>query len=344
MPFASTCPDGQRSRRRARFASGLVALGAWAAVVQAQEPVPNAVLGSGPQATFRAETDLVVLQVSVVDPERRFVSDLVAADFGVYEEGERQQVATFVSITAPLDLMVLLDTSSSMGPNLRLVQRAAMTLIRALKRQDRAAVVLFNDNVQLKEGLTSDTRRLESAIRNSSARGTTALYEALYLAQHELARARPAGDELRRQAVVVLTDGDDTRSRLSYADVLEQARRSPVTIFTITPSLGVETARQIEYGRGIRFGMRELAETTGGRAFAPAGFADVEPIYAEIAAELSQQYWLGYVPTSAGEAGFRRVSVRVETRAGLRARTRSGYYVSTSRRAAVPSIDSGTAR
>ena len=88
----------------------------------------------------------------------------------------------------------------------------------------------------------------------------------------------------------------------------------------------------------------QLAETTGGRAFAPAGFADVEPIYAEIAAELSQQYWLGYVPSSAGEAGFRRVSVRVETRPGLRARTRSGYYVSTSRRAAVPAIGSGTAR
>ena len=219
-----------------------------------------------------------------------------------------------------------------------------MTLIRALKQHDRAAVVLFNDNVQLKEGLTSDTRRLEDAIQDSSARGTTALYEALYLAQHELARARPAGDELRRQAVVVLTDGDDTRSRLSYADVLEQARRSPVTIFTITPSPGLDVGRQVGHGNEIRFGMRELAETTGGRAFAPLGFADVEPIYAEIAAELSQQYWLGYVPSSAGEAGFRRVSVRVETRSGLRARTRSGYYVSTSRRAAVPPTGSGTAR
>ena len=121
--------------------------------------------------------------------------DLGAADFGVYEEGERQQVAMFVSITAPLDLMVLLDTSSSMAPNLRLVQRAAVNLIRSLKRDDRAAVVLFNDSVEIKEPLTSDTRRLESAIKNSSARGTTALYEALYVAQHELARARPPDGE-----------------------------------------------------------------------------------------------------------------------------------------------------
>jgi Ca-activated chloride channel family protein len=273
----------------------------------------------------------VVLQVSVVDSQRRFVSDLGATDFGIYEEGERQEVATFVSITAPLDLMVLLDTSSSMGLHLRLVQRAAINLIRGLKPQDRAAVVLFNDNAQLKEPLTSDIGRLESAIRGASARGTTALYEALYVAQHELARARPPDGDVRRQAVVVLTDGDDTRSRLSYADVLEQARRSPVTIFTVTPSATRDPLRRVADDQVIRFAMRELAETTGGRAFASAAFADVEPIYAEIAAELTQQYWLGYVPSSQRKAGFRRVSVRVETQPGLRARTRSGYYASTPR-------------
>ncbi len=323
----------------------MIALAAWAAVVQTQAPVPNTVSSSGPpQATFRAGTDLVVLQVSVVDPERRFVSDLGAADFSIYEEGERQQVATFVSITAPLDLMVVLDTSSSMGPNLRLVQRAAVNLVGSLKRDDRAAVVLFNDSVEVKEPLTSDTRRLESAIKKASARGTTALYEALYVAQHELARARPADGEARRQAVVVLTDGDDTRSRIALADVLEQAQRTSVTIFTIVPMPPQDAARHVQYDQGIRFGMRQLAETTGGRAFAPAGFADIEPIYAEIAAELSQQYWLGYVPSAAADGGFRRVSVRVETRPGLRARTRSGYYATISRRAALPAAGSDTVR
>ena len=228
----------------------MVALTVWGTVLHAQVPATDAESGRPPQALFRVETDLVVLQVSVVDPERRFVSDLGVADFGVYEEGERQEVETFVSITAPLDLMVLLDTSSSMAPSLRLVEQAAMNLIHALKQQDRAAVVLFNDSAQLKEPLTSDTRRLESAIRAASARGTTALYEALYLAQHELARARPAGGALRRQAVVILTDGDDTRSRLSFADVLEQARRSPVTIFTITPSPGPDAPSRAGYRPG----------------------------------------------------------------------------------------------
>ena len=345
MPFASTCPERRRLGLRAPLILWLVALGVSAAVLPAQGPAPAVGAGpSPPQAVFRTGTDLVVLQVSVVDPERRFVSDLAVADFGVYDEGERQQIATFLSVDAPLDLMVLLDTSSSMAPNLRLVQRAAMNLIGSLKGQDRAAIVFFSDKVQVKEPLTSDARRLQSAIRSASARGTTALYEALYVAQHELAGARQAGGELRRQAIVVLTDGDDTRSSLSFADVLEQARRSPVTIFTITPSAGPDVVRALEYEQGIRFGMRELAETTGGRAFAPAAFTDVEPIYGEIAAELSQQYWLGYIPSTDGKAGYRRVSVRVETRPGLRARTRSGYYATASRPSAVQPAGYGTAQ
>jgi Ca-activated chloride channel family protein len=334
MPFVSTCPKPrQRGYSTARLLPTVLAIAV--AALGAQVPAQDTVRGQSPPVVFRTETDLVVLQVSVVDPQHRFVADLGAADFGVYEEGERQEVATFVSTTAPLDLMLLLDTSSSMQPNLRLAQRAAINLIHALKPQDRAAVVFFNDRVIVKEPLTSDIHRLESAIRDSSARGTTALYEALYTAQHELTRARPDGIELRRQAVVVLTDGDDTRSAISFADVLDQAQRSAVTVFTITPSAAVDEPNRLEYDQKIRFGMRQLAEITGGRAFAPAGFASVATIYDEIAAELSQQYWLGYVPSARQAAGFRRVSVRVETRPGLRARTRTGYY-STIRRAVAP--------
>jgi Ca-activated chloride channel family protein len=317
----------------------LVAL-AVAAVPRTQVPPPPAPPPA--PALFRGGTDLVVLQVSVVDPQHRFVADLGIEDFAVYEEGKRQTVSTFLSSAAPLDLMLLLDTSSSMAPNLRLVQGAALSLIHALKRHDRAAVVLFSDKVQIKEPLTSDIGRLESAVRSSSARGTTALYEALYIAQHELGNATQPGGEPRRQAIVVLTDGEDTRSALSFADILEEARRKPVTIFTITPSSAAAPPSGLEYDHAIRFRMRELAEASGGRAFAPAAFADVEPIYGEIAAELSQQYWLGYVPATDGEPGFRRVSVRVETRTGLRARTRSGYYASAPPRAASASGSGAT--
>jgi VWFA-related protein len=169
------------------------------------------------------------------------------------------------------------------------------------------------------------------------------LYEAVYIAQHELGRVEQ-GDEPRRQAVVVLSDGEDTRSWISFDDVLGQAQRSAVTVFTIMPSPPVpDWARRAGRGQQVRFDMRRLAEVTGGRAFAPANIADLEPIYWEIGAELGQQYLLGYVP-SAPREGFRRVSVRVETRPGLRARTRSGYYAGTSRLDGAPASRSGQAR
>ena len=283
---------------------------------------------------FRAATDLVVLQVSVVDSEHRFVSDLGVGDFAVYEEGQRQNVATFVSTTAPLDVAILLDTSASMGANLKIAQRAAIQLVDSLKADDRGTLIVFNDTVQVKQALTRDTDSLESAIRGVTARGTTALYDAIYIAQHELARARQ-GTEPRRQAIVVLSDGDDTRSRLSFDDVIDEARRSAITVFTITTALYPGTT-PVGIDQQIRFDMRQLAEVTGGRTFAAVGIADLERVYDEIAVELGQQYWLGYVRPNPAQDGFRRVSVVVETRQGLRARTRSGYQVSTPRRVGAP--------
>ena len=283
---------------------------------------------------FRAATDLVVLQVSVIDSEHRFVSDLGVGDFAVYEEGQRQNVATFVSTTAPLDVAILLDTSASMGANLKIAQRAAIQLVDSLKADDRGTIIVFNDTVQVKQALTRDTDSLESAIRGVTARGTTALYDAIYIAQHELARARQ-GTDPRRQAIVVLSDGDDTRSRLSFDDVLDEARRSAITVFTITTALYPGTT-PVGVDQQIRFDMRQLAEVTGGRTFAAVGIADLERVYDEIAVELGQQYWLGYVRPNSAQDGFRRVSVVVETRQGLRARTRSGYQVNTPRRVGSP--------
>ena len=338
MRFASTFRDRRRRQRdvpAVRRAFWLpVLLVVAMATLHAQRP------GS---PLFRGGTDLVVLQVSVLDAQHHFVSDLGIDDFAVYEEGERQSVVTFASADTPLDLMILLDTSSSMSLTLDLARRAAINLVRSLKPQDRASVVFFNDTVKVAQPLTGDVQRIEEAIRTASARGMTALYEAVYIANHELARAQESG-EARRQAVVVLSDGEDTRSRIAFQDVLQQAHRAAVTVFAIMPSPPVpDWIRRTGMGQQVRFDMRRLAEVTGGRAFTPANAADLDSIYAEIAAELGQQYLLGYVPSTAGE-GLRRVSVRVETRAGLRVRTRSGYYAGTSRLYAPPLSQPGASR
>jgi Ca-activated chloride channel family protein len=323
MRFASTCRSGAHAAPLAAVVA--VALAASVAHMLAQ--------GShGRPPVFRTQTDLVVLQVAVVDPQERFVTKLQAEDFGVYEEGARQNVVLFASSSAPLDLMVLLDTSVSMSGRMSLAQDAAINLLRALGPEDRASVVLFSDRVRIARELTGDRELLEGAVREAAPAGATALYEALYIAMRELTYARRrAGGEMRRQGLVVFSDGEDNMSRaVAFEDVIEQARRGAVTIFTILPAPSPSTPQRDPFGRAATtlFEMRELAETSGGRAFTPLQLTDLAGVYGQIAEELGQQYWLAYAPTSSIPSGFRRVSVRVETRPGLQARTRSGYYAS----------------
>jgi VWFA-related protein len=327
MRSGSTCRDRRVDWATASFAGILAGvLAAWAPNLSGQvteQPVARAV------TPFRSGTELVPLQVAVVDRSRRYVPDLRVEDFAVFEEGVRQDVTLFAAATAPLDVMLLLDTSFSMVQRMEVTQEAAINFVRALREGDRAAVVPFNQVVRVTQPLTADLARVEDAIRAAFPSGGTAVYEAVYIALRELTRARRETDQFRRQALVVLTDGLDNSSHVALADVLSEARRSTVTVYTVVPPSGVE--RSVPRNRPLPlFDLRALAEQTGGRTFVPARFEDLASTYREIADELSQQYWLAYVPSVRGD-GFRRVSVRVATRPELNARTRSGYEASAVR-------------
>ena len=327
MPFASTCPEpGRRAAAAAVLVWALVACGPGIAGLAAG------------QGVFRSQAELVVLQVTVVDPRGRFVPDLQMDDFGVYEDGRRQDVAFFAATATPLDLMILLDTSASIGARMGFVQAAAINLVKALKPADRGAVILFSDKVRVAHALTGDTAALEAAVNSASPSGATAMYEALYIALRDLARPRSHEGELRRQAIVVLSDGDDNSSRVAFDDVLEEARRrNPATIFTIvTPPIGELLQEQLQ-PRSL-FALRKLSEETGGRSFTPPVLSDLAGVYDEIAAELNQQYWLAYVPAPSSIGGFKQVAVQLTGHPELRARTRSGYYSKPQRPGASPQV------
>lgn len=309
---------------------------------QRQETPAIAVPAPQPRA-FRAATELVALQVSVVDGRQRYVSDLSADDFGVFEEGARQTVSVFAAATTPLDVMLLLDTSASMSRCMAFAQRAAIEFLEVLRPDDRAAVVLFDTNVRIVHPLSGNRRTLETALRGARPSGGTALHQAIYITLRELAAARRNDPQIRRQALVVLTDGEDTAPMVSFEDVLDEARRGAATIFVIKPpepSIPASFRRSTTPRNLLSYGMRTLAEETGGRGVLPMQLADLPHTYMEIAEELSHQYWLGYAPEQS-TGGFRHVSVRVMTRPGLRARTRSGYYASETAR---KSIGFGTRR
>ena len=344
MPSVSTCPDRSRAGAGPGWSPAVpkAAPGAVVALLAALIAVaaPGAAARAGGQAasaagTFRSQTDLVALQVSVVDQAGRPVPGLDVDAFAIFDEGARQPISVFATSMAPLDLMLLFDVSGSMGQRMAAARDAAIDLVQTLRPGDRAALVLFNDRVRMAQALTGDRALLEAAIRGASPAGGTALHDAIYIALRELARVKDPGSGIRRQALIVLSDGADTTSRsVTQPDVVDVARRGAVTIFTIMPAPEVDmdpVERLARGGPAAEFNLRTLARETGGRAFTPARWEDLSATYSQIAEELSQQYWLAYVAPAAG-GGFRRVSVQVVARPGLRVRTRSGYFATAPRR------------
>ena len=327
MRFASIFRDGGLACAGGAAALACALAAADATVLLAQTP---------PAATYRARTDLVVLQVAVTDARHRYVPGLSAEDFVVYEDGAPQKIVVFESAAAPLDVMLLMDTSASMDGRLDVAQRAAIGLIEMLRPGDRTGLLVFNTAAEFAHPLSEERDLVAAAVRSTSPGGATALYEALYFALKAMPRAKQSG-EVRRQAVVMLSDGADNYSRIAFDYVLEAAGAGDVTIFTILlgpPAAGYPLGpHQRWQDAAARFEMRRLAEGTGGRMFIASDPAELAHVYEQIGNELREQYWLAYAPATV-KPGFRRVSVRVTQPPGLQARTRDGY--DASRRAPPP--------
>jgi Ca-activated chloride channel family protein len=298
-------------------------------VPQEGRPAPRV---SAPLTTFRTATDLVALNVTVTDSTNRYLMGLAREDFAVYEDGVRQRIAFFAANAVPVDLSVLLDTSASMQDRLSFVQDAACGFVRTLGPRDRGEVVTFNNDVRIAHPFTADVAALEGAIRSTSAQGGTSLYNAVYIALQELTRAGGRDSEVRRQAIVLLTDGDDTASLLSFDDVLDRAKRAGVAIYPISIMSRYESKRLSDSGHSRFFtpadyALRTLARETGAQVFFPRALEELKGVYDEIARELSVQYSIGYSSSNPKfDGSFRRLVVRVPTNPEARLRTRSGYY------------------
>jgi Ca-activated chloride channel family protein len=280
---------------------------------------------------FRTGTNIVALNVTVVDSKKQYVSGLTQEDFAVYEDGVQQQLRFFESRQVPMDLILLIDTSSSMRDKMSIVHEAAVGFLKSMKDSDRGAVVAFNDGVDVLQALTSDRAALEQAIRGTTAKGSTSLHNALYIALKQFGRSAKSDENLRRLAIAVLSDGEDTSSLISFEDVMALARKAGVSIYTIglhskyAPGRG-NTAANTRYFSTADFAMKSLAQETGAQAFFPLQVGELKGIYASIAEELASQYSLAYSPANTRSDGrFRRIVVRVTARPELQLRTRSGY-------------------
>jgi Ca-activated chloride channel family protein len=287
-------------------------------------PLARSARGQAPsQPVFRTGVDMVVLRVTVTEAGRRYVSDLDMPDFTVLEDGRPQRLSFFSRARTPIALSLLLDTSTSMEPMLPLAQDAAVTFARRLGSDDVAQVVAFSNAVSILQPFTGSPQELESAIRRTRAGGPTSMFTALYVALSELRNQRakdPAG--LRRQAVVLLSDGEDTSSLVPFEQVLELAQHSDVAIYAIALVSPDHSAGAFDEGK---FVLRQLTQATGGRVFEAQRPQDLTNVYAQVADELANQYTLAYAPAnSTRDQRWRTIAVQV-SRPDCVARTRAGY-------------------
>lgn len=295
-----------------------------------------------PPQVFRSSANLVPLNVTVLDAQQQFVRGLTVSDFSVLEDGVEQQVEFFEATEVPLDLIILLDTSSSMSDKMGIVHEAAVGFVRTLRPHDRGAVVAFSGTVDVLQPMTSDRELLEDAVRRTAARGATSLHNAIYIALKQFGRGVRQDGDVRRQALAVLSDGEDTSSLISFEDVLTAARKSGVSVYPIALQSKYASSRLVASGQRRYFteseySLRALARETGAQAFFPLQIVELKNIYAVIAEELSSQYSIAYAPSNARADGrFRKIQVRVTSRPELRLRTRTGYIAEVRRAASLP--------
>jgi len=296
----------------------------WIAIVLAAAVLAAPLPSDAQRPQFRSTIDIVSLNITVVDGTGRYLTDIEQNDFSVFEDGIKQDIIFFTRRPQPIALSLLLDSSASMEDKLQMLQQAAGNFVKRLRPNDLAQVIDFDSRVSIRQTFTSNQSELQTAILQTVAGGSTSLHNAIYVSLKELGKVKAQNEEdVRRQALVVFSDGEDTSSLVSFEEVLDLAKRSETSIYTIALRGNDSSSRGF---REAEFVMRQLAQETGGRSFFPARIDDLNGVYTQIADELASQYTLGYTSKNPRVDGaFRRIVVQV-ARQNATARTKRGYY------------------
>jgi Ca-activated chloride channel family protein len=286
---------------------------------------PRAGRPQAPPPTFGTGIEIINLNLSVTDPADNYVTDLQEPDFAVYEDGIRQELSLFTHENLPISMVIMMDTSASMEEKIAVAQQAAIRFTTTLRPVDLAQVVQFNDRATTLQPFTNDHEALERAILKTSTSGPTALHNALYIALKDLTRERnPA--QLRRRAIVLLSDGEDTASLVSDDQVLELAKKSEINIYSISLRPNRPQDRTRQAFSQAEYLLTALARETGGRVYFPASLSELDAVYDRIAEELRTLYSVGYVSSNLRRDGkWRRIVVRVPDR-DVTVRHKLGYY------------------
>jgi VWFA-related protein len=267
----------------------------------------------------RVDTDLVVLNVTVLDKEGQYVPGLKLPDFKVFEDGKEvplQLISIFGAHESPFASVILLDTSGSMESRMTLGRSAAIRFLDGLRAEDVAAVYNFDYRIEQVQDFSS-ARDLAPMAFGLRAKGMTALYDAIIRAAETLASRQEA-----RKAIVVLSDGMDTQSRASSSKALDAALAVGANIYAVDMSATEGASTKNQQSALL---LKSFAEKTGGRFIATPGGPALRDAFASIAQELGHQYTIAFRPANRAHDGrWRSLEVKL-SRPELTVRTRKGY-------------------
>jgi Ca-activated chloride channel family protein len=286
----------------------------------------------GQNQTLKVDVDLVLVNATVTDPLNRYVSGLESEHFQIWEDKIEQKIAYFSSEDVALSLGMIFDVSGSMKDKISTARDAAVTFLKTGNPEDEYFLVEFANRPEVASDFTTDISKLQSKIIFTPAKGMTAMYDAVYVGLEKLKTGNNP-----KKALLLITDGEDNRSRYTFQNVKDFVKEQDVQIYAI--GITDEWNSQLSAGRTGRAMLEELADLTGGRAFFPDSVYELEDICTKIAIELKNQYVIGYHSTNPAKDGkWRKLRLKVNPPKGiqhLNVKSKAGYYAPMADAAAV---------
>ncbi len=278
--------------------------------------------------SIHVDVELALVNVTVTDPYDRIVTGLEPDNFRIFEDNIEQEVVNFSSEDVPISIGVILDLSGSMADKLGKAKQAALQFFETANPQDEFFLVGFNERAELLSPFSTNVEDLQGRMLSATAKGRTALLDAIYLGLSEMRGAHSG-----KRALLIISDGGDNHSRYNERDIKRFVREADTQLY----SIGIfepfaYRSRTPEELNGPTL-LKEITELTGGRAFAVGNLNDLPDIAAKIGMELRNQYVLGYHPSNkAHDARWRKIKIKLRAPKGvppLSVYAKTGYYATS---------------
>jgi Ca-activated chloride channel homolog len=280
------------------------------------------------------EVNMVTVPVTIRKPAGGFVRGLTQQNFRITEDGEDQEIQLFVQEAVPTRIAIVLDISGSVLSEWGTIKYSTRKFADNLKQDDMFSLVTFNTEIRLKMDWGRKTDRLDAVLGSIYCKDNTKLWDAMYVVSNDVFRGIK-----EKKAIIIMSDGLDNDSGVSYGEALEAAVRSEAAVYVVSKTQAVRESIMYQMAKSGYYeripqevfaqadqALRKLAYETGGRVLYPNSFGQLDNIYADVDEELRNQYLIGYTSSNPMKDGkYRRIQVAVN-QPDIVVSSRPGYY------------------